>query len=189
MAALTSIALAAAVVGTGVAVYGQVQQAKTAKAVGAYNAKLAENQALQAEMDAAENTRRKRKENRRLLATQRSRLAKAGVMEAGTPLEVMAETAGNLELETLDYARSIRMQASGLRAQGAMDRVMGSAQARAAYIGAGASLLSGASSVAGMSYEFQQSGAFTPTAAGSGTGTGTFKPATLISGTSVTGGY
>jgi hypothetical protein len=162
-------AIAVSVAATGVAVYGQVQQAQTAKAMGAYNAKLAENQALQAEMDAAENTRRKRMENRRMLATQRSRLAKAGVLEAGTPLEVMAETAGNLELETLDYARSVRMQATGLRAQGAMDKAMGSAQARAAYIGAGASLLSGAASTAGMGYQFQQSGAFTPTAAGSGT--------------------
>ncbi len=161
MAFLAAAALATAIVGTGVSVYGQVQQAKTAKAMGAYNAKLAENQALQAEMDGAENTRRKRQENRRMMATQRSRLAKAGVLEAGTPLEVMAETAGNLELETLDYARSVRMQATGLRAQGAMDKAMGSAQARAAYIGAGASLLSGASNVASMGYQFQQSGAFT----------------------------
>lgn len=114
MAALTTLAvasLATAAVGTGVAVYGQMQQAKTAKKVGEYtaqtaeanakataeaaeyNAQLAEVQALQTEMDSRENIRRKRLENSRYQKSQRARFAKAGVTEEGSPLEVMAETA------------------------------------------------------------------------------------------------
>jgi hypothetical protein len=142
--------------------------------MGRYNAKLAENQALQTEMDAAENIRRKRSENRRMLATQRSRYAKAGVLMEGTPLELLAESAGNLELEVLDYDRQQRMQAAGLRAQGAADLALGANQARAAMIGAGSSLLSGASSMAGNAFMFQQSGAFTPKAPSTGTTGGSY---------------
>lgn len=177
---LPILALALAGVGTAVSVYGQVEQAKTAKAMGKYNAKLAENQARQTEMDAAENIRRKRKENKRLIATQRSRYAKAGVLEEGTPLELLAETAGNLEMETLDYDRQQRMAAAGLRAQGAADLAMGANQARAAYIGAGASLLQGGASMASMGYQMQQSGAGKGSPGG---GSGQFVAARPISGT------
>lgn len=146
--AITAVALVA--VGTGVSVYGQVTAASQARSIGKYNAKVAENQAKQVEMDAAESIRRKRKENKRLLATQRGRYAKAGVVMEGTPLELLAESAGNLELEVLDYNRQAQLEQQNLRAQGAMDRAMGSMQARGAYIGAGATLLSGAGQAAGM---------------------------------------
>lgn len=152
--AVTAIVVAAA--GVGVGVYAQTSAAATAKATGKYNAKLAESQAKQTEMDAAENISRRRREAKRLLATQRSRFAKAGVVEEGTPLEVLAETAGILELETLDYDRMQRQQALALRAQGAADRALGSSQARAGYIGAGASLLSGSASVAADVSSYQQ---------------------------------
>lgn len=165
-------------IGTAVSVYGQVEQAKTAKAMGKYNAKLAENQARQTEMDAAENIRRKRRENKRLLATQRSRYAKAGVLEEGTPLELLAETAGNLEMETLDYDRQQRQAALGLRAQGAADLAMGANQARAAYIGAGTSLLQGGAAMASLGYKDGQVGKGSP-----GGGSGQFIAARPISGT------
>jgi len=157
---LAVASLATALVGTGVAVYGQMEQAKTAKAMGRYNAQVAENQALQMEMDSRESVKRRREQNRRLISTQRTGYAASGVTIDGSPLEVMADTAGILELETLDYARQQSQQAASLRAQGAADKAMGANQARAAYIGAGASLLSGAGSAAGSAYQFNQSGAF-----------------------------
>lgn len=160
MTTLAVASLALAAVGTGVAVYGQMEQAKTAKAMGRYNAQVAENQALQTEMDARESVKRKREQNSRLISTQRAGYAASGVTIDGSPLEVMADTAGILELETLDYSRQQRQQAASLRAQGAADLAMGANQARAAYIGAGASLLSGAGSAAGSAYEFNKSGAF-----------------------------
>jgi len=137
-------------VGTGVSVYGQVTAAEQARSIGKYNAKVAENQAKQVEMDAAENIRRKRKENRKLLATQRGRYAKGGVVMEGTPLELLAESAGNLELEVLDYNRQALLEQQNLRAQGAMDRATGLMQARAGYISAGSTLLQGAGQAAGM---------------------------------------
>lgn len=154
--ALTAVAVAVA--GTGVAVYGQVQQAQIAEASGEYNAKVAQNAALQAEMDASENIRRKREDNRRMLAMQRGRYAKSGVTEAGTPLEVMAETAGILELDALEVGRQSRIEAARLRSQAGYDLAMGKAGAQSAYTGAGASLLSGASSAAWMGYQGGQAG-------------------------------
>lgn len=155
---LAAIAIGTAVVGTGLAVYGQVQQAKTAKEMGEYNAKLAEQQALQVDMDARESVRRRREQNKRFLASQTSAYAKAGVTIEGSPLEVQAETAGILELEALDASRQAQQQQSALYGQAAYDRRVGSTQARAAYIGAGASLLSGISGVAGASATYRNQG-------------------------------
>ena len=154
--ALTAVAVA--VVGAGVAVYGQVQQGQAAEASGEYNAKVAQNAALQAEMDSRENIRRKRVENRRMLAMQRGRYAKSGVEEAGTPLEVMAETAGLLELDALEMGRQSRMEAARLRSQAGYDLAMGKMGAQSAYTSAGATLLTGASSAAFMGYQSGQAG-------------------------------
>jgi hypothetical protein len=198
MAALSTLAiasLATAAVGTGVAVYGQVQQAKTAKKVGEYNAKTAEEnakataeaaeynalaqeeQALQTEMDSRENIRRKRLENRRFQSTQRARFAKAGVTEEGSPLEVMADTAALLEMDAQEVNRQAQIEAARLRAgaretrrtglfqsdqftkQAGFERMYGSRQASAAYIGAGATLLSGASNMMGSAAMFKKVGA------------------------------
>jgi len=156
---LAVASLATAAIGTGLAVYGQMQQAQTAKAAGAYNAKLAEQQALQTEMDSRESIKRRRAQNKRFLGSQRSAIAKSGVTIEGSPLEVMAETAGILELDALDASRQARQRAAGLRAEGAMARFTGGRQATAAYIGAGSSLLSGAAGITGDAYQFHQSGA------------------------------
>jgi hypothetical protein len=149
---LATVAVGATVVGTGVSVYGQMQQAQTAKKMGAYNAKLAENQALQTEMDSREQMRRTSIGNKRIMATHRVSYAKAGVDTAGTPLAVMAETAGNLKLSSLDYMKKTGQDVTALYGQAGASRALGAQQAQAAYIGAGASLLSGASSMASMGY-------------------------------------
>ena len=168
MAVVTSTALAIAAVsiaavGTGVAVYGQMEAAKTAKEMGEYNAKLAESQAAQVDMDARESIRRRREQNRKFMGSQRTAYAKSGVTIEGSPLEVMAETSGILELEALDASRQASQQSLALKGQAAYDRRVGSNQARAAYIGAGSSLLSGAANTAYMGAQFSNSGAFSGT--------------------------
>ena len=161
MAALTTLAiasLAASAVGTGVAIYGQQQAAKTAASVGDYNAKISkmtgdynaavseqnakqvadtseynaqvlESQALQTEMDARENIRRKRIENARYASTQRARFAASGVTEEGSPLEAMAETAALLEMDAQEVNRQAQINASRIRAGAAEERRQGLFQA------------------------------------------------------------
>lgn len=138
------VAVSAIVISTGVSVYGQVQAAKTAKATGKYNAKVAENQAIQTEMDAAENIRRQRIANRKAMSMQAGRFAGAGVViNEGTPLELLSESAATLELEVQDYNRNARLQGQNLRAQGAMALYTGKQQAQAYQIGAVSTLLEG----------------------------------------------
>lgn len=149
MAAFSSIALgiaaAASVAGAGIAAYGSYQQGKTAKRVAEFNAKVAENEAVQEDMDSREATRRERVHNRRLASRQRARIAKSGLVETGSPLEVMAEDAGRMELAALDQRRNSRMRQTALRTQAGITRFEGDQAFRAGRIGAGASLLSGVS--------------------------------------------
>lgn len=198
MAAVTALAiasLATAAVGTGIAIYGQRQAAKTSQAVGEfnaqqgeenarqvaetadYNARLLENQALQTEMDARENIRRKRAENKRYASMQRARFAASGVTEEGSPLEVMSDTAALLEMDALEVNRQAQIRMNELRAgasetrrtgtfqadqyrkQAGFDRQYGSAQARAANIASVGTLLQGASNIAGAAYTFRRQGA------------------------------
>lgn len=155
---LAVASLATAAVGTGLQAYGQYQQGKTAARVADYNARQAEQQALQTEMDATETIRRKREQDKRLLATQRTRYAASGVVQAGTPLEVMAESASLLEMETLDYARQQGQRATAMRTQAISDRIAGRDAFRAGRIGAGTSLLTGFGSMAGNAAQFKNTG-------------------------------
>jgi hypothetical protein len=153
-------ALGATLVGTGVQMYGQRQQAKTAERVAERNAKIQENQALQTEMDARENARRQRADSKAKLKTQRSRYAKAGVIMEGSPLEVMAETAGLLELDALEIGRQAKGEATRLRAGAEVSRQDGYDQANALRIASGATLLSGAGSALSMGMQFSKAGSF-----------------------------
>lgn len=217
LTALAIGSLATTAVGTGISIYGQRQAAKTAQSVGdynarisemageynasvaeqnaaqvaatsAYNAKLLENQALQTEMDARENVRRKRLENTRYLSTQRSRFAAAGVTDEGSPLEAMAETAKLLEMDALEVNRQAQIRAAQVRAGAAEERRQGTFQAgqykqqagferfygaagaaKSRYGGAAeasayrvasvGTLLQGAGQIAGSAYTFRRQGA------------------------------
>jgi hypothetical protein len=61
-----------------------------------------ENEGLRVEQEARERARRMRQENDRLLGTQRARYAKAGVATSGSPLAVMAESAGLMNMAVGD---------------------------------------------------------------------------------------
>jgi hypothetical protein len=157
---IAAIAVAAAVGGGVYAYQGAQQQKRTSKAIGEYNQKQAEMDALQTEMENRENVRRKRRENVRLQAVQRARYAKAGVVEEGTPLEVMAETAGLLELDALEMNRQALGNAARLRAQGKFAKAAGDAGAAAAAMQGNASLLSSVGSAAGQTAQYRQTGVF-----------------------------
>jgi len=134
------IAAVAAVAGTGVAVYSSSQQAKAAKATAAFNAKVLENEAAARADERAEMTRRERIKSRRLKGRQRTMIAKAGVTESGSPLELMAETAGELELGVLDINRDMQAKQNRLTNKAAITRFEGASLAsgkRMEGIGAG----------------------------------------------------
>lgn len=100
------------------------QQAQAQYQVGVNNAAALDAQALAIENQSREQARRLREENDRTKALQKARYAKSGVTSEGSPLAVMAETAGLLELGVQDgtfaadlEARNYRRAAEGERYQ------------------------------------------------------------------------
>jgi hypothetical protein len=90
-----------------------------------YNYAMAENNAEMADMTARETINRMRKEGGKMMKSQTARYAKAGVVaDTGTPLEVMAETAGMIELNAMDRKRQGDIESTTIRQQGQMDRFM-----------------------------------------------------------------
>lgn len=102
-------------VGTGLDIYSSYQQAEASQdlgqaraeevkraaeanaAISRYDASVAEKYAIAEEVTAGLKLRRHMRLSEQLLGTQRARYAKAGVAPGtGTPLEIMAETAGEL---------------------------------------------------------------------------------------------
>ena len=146
-----SVAVAAA--STALSVYGQYQAGQAAEATANYNAKLAENEALAKEQQSHVESLQMQKNKERLLASQRAGFAKAGAVGTeGTPLLLMAEQAGTMELDILNQQRNRAMQATALRSEADLQRYTGEQAASAATIGAGATLLSGIGSTVSAGY-------------------------------------
>lgn len=100
-------------------------QGQAAASVANYNASIMKNEALRAEQEAREKARRMRDENERLLGTQRAAFGKAGVTSAGSPLMIMADTAGLAELAVADELYKADAQRSGLYTQASLEQYKG----------------------------------------------------------------
>jgi hypothetical protein len=163
---LAAAAAVASIVGTGVAVYGQQQAAKAAEATGRYNAELARNQAAQETSVAAENARRKARDNARYIGAQRAALAKAGLSMEGTPLAVLGETASALERDIMDLGFDAANKSRSLLAGANLSIWKGNQEASAMRIDGASTALRG----------------FATTASGFTKATGTQAPAASTSG-------
>lgn len=174
----------ASAVATGYSSYQQnkqaEQQSKAEAEWHAYNAKVAEQNAA-AERENAEAERRAveqeaqqhRREGKILKAKQRARIGASGVQMVGSPLLVAVDTARQLALENANlreagYRRVAEYgrRAQAYRSQSILDISKSSASkskasgyGRAALIGAGSSIMQGASSVA---YARSQGASYTP---------------------------
>jgi hypothetical protein len=86
------------------------------------NAAQFDQQAQRVEGEARERARRMRTENERLLGSQRARYGKSGVATAGSPLMVMAETAGLMELGVADELYKADLERTAFFRKGEMER-------------------------------------------------------------------
>lgn len=150
---LLAVAAAAAIAGTALAAYGQVQQGKEREAAFKYNRDVATNQA-QASRDAAGVAAQIREnEIRRILGSQGARLGASGVVPSeGSPLLVQMESAqqGALDLARIHYAGET--QATSYTSQGILQGYYGNMARRGGNLGAGSSLIQGVGSAAGAGY-------------------------------------
>ena len=168
--AISSLALTA--VGTGVSVLGQVQASQAASAQATFRAQVARNNQIIAQRAADDARARgereaniKRVEAKQLTSRQKAALAGAGIDVAGeAAVELRAATAAVFEEDALTIASNAEREALGFEARGAGfggEAGLFDAQARSStFLKAGASLLTGAGSVASKWYAFKKEGVF-----------------------------
>ena len=140
---------AAAVASTAISAYGTAQQSAISQAqmnyeadMMAYNAKIAENNALMAEQAAEYEADTFDLEARRVLARQRVGYANSGVViDQDTPLDMSADTAAEAELERLailykgeTQAEAFRQQAKGQESAAAAKRLGAKLEKRSGQI-------------------------------------------------------
>ena len=152
MASLAVAALVVSAVGAGVSYYGSQQQAKATERVAEYNAKVQENEAIQQDMEMREQISRTRRENKRLLASQRAGTAASGIELTGSPLEILGANAANLELQAQDMARQATLGVMRGQTQAKATIWEGNQQAKGIRTQAAGTLLSDAGKIAGSTY-------------------------------------
>jgi hypothetical protein len=159
--------------GTALSAYGSYQSGQAQKGMANYNAKLAENEAAAKEQQAHFETLQMSKERDRALASQRAALGSSGAMVSeGTPLLLMAEQAGNFELDILMQQRNRALEASALRSQATLDRFAGKQASYAGTMGAFTTVLGGAGSIGMGAASYGAAGGF-KSAGGGGMPAGT----------------
>jgi len=138
-----AIGVGTALAGTAMSAYSQYEQGKSQQRWSEYNAAIAERDAESARQSAEYEAGLTRKEKEKTLARQRALYGKAGVTLEGSPLEMMAETAGEYEMDALMIERGGKLESQRYRSEAQLSRMKGSAAKRAGYYGAGSTLLTG----------------------------------------------
>lgn len=156
--AVAPYATTAMVVGLGLTVAGQVQagraaaaEAASAQALANYNAAVQEREARAIEQRTSIEQRRQAEEAARAMSRLRAGLGVARVIPtAGTPLQIQAKQASEFEIENLLIGYRGITKAARARSAAEIERMggriaiqRGRARKRAAYIGAGKTLLTG----------------------------------------------
>lgn len=135
ISATTAIMVGLAAVSTAVGVAGSIQQGQAQK-------KMAERNAQAIEQNTKFNAARQQDRAQRMAAQGRVNIAKSGVQTSGSPLDVLADSAMQSELDHLSIIRSGDSQA-------ALSRYEGASAAQRGYFGAATTALYGASRAMG----------------------------------------
>jgi len=139
------LATAVSIIGTAVGAVGSIAQGQQQQEWANYNAAIAQQQAQTAKATAEWEATQKRKETERLLGKQRALYGVAGVTYEGSPLELMAETAAEGELDALMLERTGKIREQKYMSEAELTKMKGQQAATAGYFGAGTTLLTGAS--------------------------------------------
>lgn len=159
MAVLSAVLTA---VSGAVSAVGAIQQGNAAQAAANYNAKVHERNAIIADQDRRASVKQaqvdaedKRRDNRRTLSTLRAAYGGSGLEMAGSPLDVLEDSALELELDAsrIEYEGRVKNREGGIRStqsreSATLSRMEGSAAKSASYISAFGYLASGISGAA-----------------------------------------
>tara|TARA_R100000005_G_scaffold95563_1_gene77626 strand:+ start:1951 stop:2400 length:450 start_codon:yes stop_codon:yes gene_type:complete len=129
---------------------GNQAAARNAKAVAEYNAKVTENEAVLARRERALEEDRLRRESIRLAATQTTATAASGIEMSGSPLQALADTYFNTELDALRIQYAGDIDETRAEADAALTRAEGRARSSAFKTASYQSLLAGGEKAAGL---------------------------------------
>lgn len=148
---LTIFAATAQIISGISAARGALYAGRSENAAQEFNALVEESYADVLQLEAVEQARRLRRENRLVLGNQVARRAASGVdISTGSPLLVQAESAARLELQVLESNRQFANQATQARTRAISHRFSGANAKQASKSQAGTSLLTSAASAASL---------------------------------------
>jgi hypothetical protein len=138
-------ALALTALSTATAVGSTIMQGRAADNAAKAQAKSIEAEQNNKQLEYIEQMNREREKSRRAISTIRARLAQSGTdTTAGTPLQILGESAANIETSFLDAARRQTILDQQMTGAAAMTRFQGKQARTSAMISAGGQLLGGA---------------------------------------------
>jgi hypothetical protein len=157
MTGLEGLAAAASAVSGVIGALGAIQSANAQAAAAEYNAKIQERNSIIADQNRQQAVQTaeiaavdKRRDSRRILASMRAAYGTSGLDLAGSPLDVLEDTAVEQELDVqrIRYEGRLRsregaIQMLGLREDATLSRMEGKAAKTAGYIGAAGQLVGG----------------------------------------------
>jgi hypothetical protein len=141
-----------AVAATAASTYSAYQSGKMQQRAADTSATLAERDAANQRAAAKIKAENYSEETSRHMATMRARYAASGVTMEGTPLLVMMDTARQVEKDLQRIRWGGEAQANAFEGEAGLQRMMGKQAYQTGIMGAGTSLLTGASRIAWMSY-------------------------------------
>lgn len=144
-----AIAAIIAAITAAITAYTSIQSGKAQKRISDYNAALAERQAEDERLAAADKAERQREQNEALLSRQRLLYNVSGVGMAGTPSDVLMDTASKLELDAQAIKYGGESRGFALETQANIQRMQGAVAKKTGWWNAGTTLLSAASSISG----------------------------------------
>jgi len=142
------IAVGLSAVGTGVAMYGAVQQANASEAAAKFNAGVARNNSLAARQQAAFDQEQLRNRHDRLRGMQIASGAKTGQTLSGTLLDVQYDSDLQAELDMLSVVYKGQVASGASTSQAGLFESEARSAKTSGYLNAGATLLTGAGSTA-----------------------------------------
>lgn len=129
----------------GIDAFGQVQAGRAASAFGQFQNQIAQENARLERQAALADESRLRDQTRQAIGQQTARFAAANVDTGfGSPLIALAKSAVNAELDALRVRTGGQIRARDERLRGQLARAQGRSARGQAFLGAGATLLSGA---------------------------------------------
>jgi hypothetical protein len=146
-----AIPAALAAVSGGFQAYSQYQAGQSAKDAANYNANALKRQSFAAQQQGLAEMELRRRQGERIIGQQEAAFAKSGVTASGSPLDVIGDTAANIELDSLNAAYEGYLNARGLRQRSKMAQYEGRLAAYQGKMEAVGTLLTTAATVAGMS--------------------------------------